>query len=103
MDDVLRRFRISPTVALAIALMGILVMMVLPVPPLILDLGLTLSFAFAILIFTLTLFVERPSRLLIFSDDSARFPFATAVVEYFFHKVDHRRGPYGDRGCRRGH
>ena len=60
MEAVLKAGRLSPTVAFAVGLMGIVVMMVLPVPPMVLDLGLTLSFAFAILIFTVTLFVERP-------------------------------------------
>ncbi|APX13290.1 flagellar biosynthesis protein FlhA [Tateyamaria omphalii] len=50
----------SPTVLLAIALMGIIVMMILPMPAWVLDIGLAASFALAILIFTITLFIERP-------------------------------------------
>lgn len=49
-----------PTVALAVALMGVIVMMILPVPAFVLDIGLAASFALAILIFTVTLFVEKP-------------------------------------------
>jgi flagellar biosynthesis protein FlhA len=50
----------SPTVLLAISLMGIIVMMVLPMPSWVLDVGLAASFSLAILIFTVTLFIERP-------------------------------------------
>ncbi|WOI52942.1 flagellar biosynthesis protein FlhA [Parvularcula sp. LCG005] len=60
MDGVLKTLRLSPTIGLAVGLMGILIMMILPVPPMLLDIGLMLSFAFAILIFTVTLFVQRP-------------------------------------------
>lgn len=52
--------RFSPTILLAIALMGVIVMMILPMPSWVLDTGLALSFALAILIFTVTLFIERP-------------------------------------------
>lgn len=50
----------SPTILLAIALMGVIVMMILPMPSWVLDTGLAISFALAILIFTVTLFIERP-------------------------------------------
>ncbi|MEM7519470.1 MAG: flagellar biosynthesis protein FlhA [Pseudomonadota bacterium] len=52
--------RFSPTILLAVALMGVIVMMILPMPSWVLDTGLAVSFALAILIFTVTLFIERP-------------------------------------------
>lgn len=50
----------SPTVALAMALMAVILMMILPVPAVVLDAGLAASFALAILIFSVTLFIDRP-------------------------------------------
>lgn len=50
----------SPTILLALALMGVIIMMILPVPSWMLDVGLALSFALAILMLTVTLFIERP-------------------------------------------
>lgn len=52
--------RFSPTILLAMALMGVIVMMIMPMPSWVLDTGLAISFALAILIFTVTLFIERP-------------------------------------------